>query len=99
MRRRNISRGAGALLLTGSVLAAGAASAGGVAGTAAALPLPVPQYVLASPAVYAHPPTTAQCLKAQGLACYGPPQYHAAYGTGPLYSQGVTGKGETIVIV
>jgi subtilase family serine protease len=44
-------------------------------------------------------PTTAQCERLYGLACYQPGQIRAAYNLPALYKRGVTGKGETIVIV
>ena len=44
-------------------------------------------------------PTTAQCVKFIGLACYSPAQFEAAYDMGPLYADGLTGKGKTIVLV
>jgi subtilase family serine protease len=45
------------------------------------------------------PPTTAQCKKDIGIACYSPLQYQAAYGTTALYNEGLTGAGKTIFIV
>jgi len=45
------------------------------------------------------PFTTAQCERAYGIACYEPGQLRAAYDLPPLYRKGVTGKGQTIVIV
>jgi subtilase family serine protease len=45
------------------------------------------------------PPTTSQCEAAYSVACYQAPQIQQAYNLSPLYSQGVTGKGMTIVIV
>ena len=45
------------------------------------------------------PPTTAQCERAYGIACYQPGQLRAAYNLPPLYGKGITGKGQTIVIV
>jgi len=47
----------------------------------------------------AGPPTTAQCEHAYGIACYQPGQLRAAYNLPPLYGKGITGKGQTIVIV
>jgi subtilase family serine protease len=44
-------------------------------------------------------PTTSQCEKAFQVACYVPSQVRAAYNLPPLYSRGITGKGQTIVIV
>jgi subtilase family serine protease len=45
------------------------------------------------------PPTTAQCEAAIGIACYNAAQFEHAYGTDQLYPRGVTGAGQTIVIV
>jgi subtilase family serine protease len=45
------------------------------------------------------PSTTAQCEKAHGIACFDPDQLRAAYHLPALYAKGVTGKGETIMIV
>jgi hypothetical protein len=51
------------------------------------------------PGRFAQPPTTQQCEAAIQIACYGPTQYQQAYDMNPLYSNGLTGKGKTIVIV
>ena len=48
---------------------------------------------------FSAPPTTAQCEAAFGIACYDGPQFQQAYGTNQLYSQGINGAGQTIVIV
>jgi subtilase family serine protease len=45
------------------------------------------------------PATTAQCEKADGIACFGPGQVRAAYNLPALYAKGVTGEGVTIMIV
>jgi subtilase family serine protease len=45
------------------------------------------------------PPTTAQCKKLDGIACYSPNQLRAAYHLPALYAKGITGKGQTIMIV
>jgi len=45
------------------------------------------------------PSTTADCEKADGIACFGPSQLRAAYHLPSLYAKGVTGKGVTIMIV
>lgn len=46
-----------------------------------------------------NPPDTAFCLANLGISCYEPKQYRAAYNLAPLYAQGWTGAGRTIVIV
>jgi subtilase family serine protease len=45
------------------------------------------------------PPTSAQCMKKYGLACYSPLQVERAYDLPPLYAEGFDGAGRTIVIV
>ena len=45
------------------------------------------------------PVSTTTCQADFGIACYTPLQYRVAYDLNPLYSQGVTGAGRTIVIV
>jgi subtilase family serine protease len=45
------------------------------------------------------PPTEAQCEAAFTVPCYDPAQIETAYNEQPLFSRGITGKGETIVIV
>jgi subtilase family serine protease len=44
-------------------------------------------------------PTTAQCEADFGIACYEPFQLQKAYNLSPLFSRGIEGQGETIVIV
>jgi subtilase family serine protease len=48
---------------------------------------------------FVQPPTTAQCETMYQIACYGPQQFEQAYDMKPLYKAGLTGRGETIVIV
>ena len=45
------------------------------------------------------PLTTEQCEETEAIACYSPDQIRAAYHLPALYDQGITGAGETIVIV
>jgi subtilase family serine protease len=45
------------------------------------------------------PPTTAQCEAQFGIACYEAFQLQRAYNLAPLFSRGIEGQGETIVIV
>ncbi len=91
---------AGALLLAGTVVSA--AFPGQGAGNAARQALPV---VLIHPGiVHLHgalsgPPSTAFCERHFQLACYTAAQIERAFDLGPLYRQGITGRGETIVIV
>ena len=46
-----------------------------------------------------NPLSTAKCLAMIKLRCYSPLQYRVAYDLDPLYAEGVTGKGQTIMIV
>jgi subtilase family serine protease len=46
-----------------------------------------------------NPPTTAQCKAQDGIACYSPNQLRTAYQLPAVYARGITGKGQTIVIV
>ena len=48
---------------------------------------------------FAGQPTTAQCETAIHIACYDAAQFEHAYGTDQLYPRGITGAGQTIVIV
>jgi subtilase family serine protease len=45
------------------------------------------------------PRTTLQCEETEGIACYQPDQIRAAYQLPALYALGITGAGETIVVV
>lgn len=45
------------------------------------------------------PPTTAECVSIAHFRCYGPTQIETAYNEQPLFRAGITGAGETIVIV
>ena len=52
-----------------------------------------------SGAVTGNPPTTADCEHRYHIACYSPGQIRQAYGIPTLITNGVTGAGQTIVIV
>jgi subtilase family serine protease len=58
-----------------------------------------PQVILLKSAPSATAQTTAQCRAQLQISCYNGRQIEQAYGTPQLYSQGITGAGETIVIV
>ena len=90
-------------LLAGTVAAVTAAATGG--GSAVAVGAAAGQLV---PAVTGHvyaghttsaPPTTAQCEKTFGIACYSPVQYAQAYNLHAAWNAGSTGRGSTIAIV
>src|SRR3984957_11512193 len=70
------------------------------AGTGSAVQVSVhPEAIRLPGAPTQGPLTTAQCEKLDGIACYTPNQLRAAYHLPALYAKGVTGKGETIMIV
>jgi subtilase family serine protease len=48
---------------------------------------------------WAQPPTTGQCIKTTGLACYRPAQFQQAYDLKPLYASHLNGRGRTIIVV
>jgi len=108
VRKRKVAAVAvGATALAAGVIAA-AATAGSVAtragsaatGTATA----GPPTIVIKPGVH-HPvagmstPSQANCVKYGYYHCLTPEQVETAYDLAPLYQHGVTGKGETIVIV
>ena len=45
------------------------------------------------------PPTQAQCVETYAAPCYQPAQIQTAYDEQPLFAHGITGAGQTIVIV
>jgi subtilase family serine protease len=83
-------------LLAATLLTVGGSGAA-VATAAGAMPVPLSH--LLSTRAFATPPTTAECETQLHIACYAPFQFQTAYNLGPLYKKGLTGKGETIVIV
>jgi subtilase family serine protease len=52
--------------------------------------------LLASPT---QPPTQAECVAAFTVPCYDPAQIQTAYNEPPLFNRGITGTGQTIVLV
>ena len=90
--------GLAGLSAQGAVAAAGAAPAAAVpAGQRAAVTVhPDIEHV---GHMEKQPPTTADCEKDFAVACYEPGQLEQAYNLWPLYRQGVSGQGSTIVIV
>jgi subtilase family serine protease len=92
-----------ATFATLGVTAGGAAVAArpGPAGAAklAAAPRIHPNVFRPRAAVFAGPPTTAQCRAQLKFACYRPGQIQQAYGLPKLYARGINGSGRTIVLV
>jgi subtilase family serine protease len=93
---------AGSALVAGTTFALAGAAAGSAALTASARPAShaaTPAVVIAPDAVHAAPPSTAYCEQHFKIACYLPGQIQQAYGLPRLYHRGITGTGQTIVIV
>jgi len=82
-----------------TALVSGFCTAATVAATATAVVGVQPASIRSQLASRAQPPTEAQCVAAFTVPCYDPPQIQTAYNEQPLFNHGVTGKGETIVIV
>ncbi len=86
-----------AVVLAGSLLAA--VSPPGAAAALEAAQVVMSPMVVSRFASAGQPLTTAQCEAKYHLACYQAPQLQAAYNLGPLFRRGITGAGQTIVIV
>lgn len=102
--RRPLSIAAGTAAVAAAVAGGPAAAAGGSAaasggGSAAAVVRISPDAVHAMPVDRAGPPSTQTCESQFKIACYTPLQVQQAYNTPQLYRQGITGAGQTIVIV
>jgi subtilase family serine protease len=83
---------AGAVALISGLLTAGVPTA---AATVSVQPAAL-RSQLASPT---QPPTEAQCVASFTVPCYDPAQFQTAYNEKPLFAHGITGRGQTIVIV
>lgn len=80
--------------------AAGALFSVATVGAVITLALPLARMGAATrPHSSSRPPTSAECVKNFGVACYSPAQLERAYNLTPLYAKGFDGKGRTIVIV
>src|SRR3984885_3610861 len=91
----------GAAIAAVAALGAGGAAAPAAVPAAAAAVQVVPfssGHVLAAGHM-SQPPTTAQCETDYGIACYQAFQLQRAYNLAPLFSRGINGRGETIVII
>ncbi|MGH9055979.1 MAG: S53 family peptidase [Acidimicrobiales bacterium] len=88
----------GATLWSAGGLAGGAPGAGNVA-TASRPEVAVHPAALDQLAVAAEPYSTAECLLGLKVACYTPSQLQQAYAEGPLFQNGIDGRGQTIAIV
>jgi len=93
--RRRFLGLAGGLVLVGGALA----SSAGLSSVAAAPTIHIQPTAIRRLASTTQPLTEAQCVKDFTVPCYDPAQIQKAYDEGPLFSKGITGAGETIVIV
>jgi subtilase family serine protease len=84
---------AGALVLVTGFLCAGAAPVAAAAHSSTG-PMLITRFLSAT-----QPPTEAQCVTMFTEPCYDPAQIRTAYDEQPLFNRGITGKGQTIVIV
>jgi len=81
-----------------SLAMGGARGAGGAVAAHSVRPVPASAGHV-SAATLSFPPDTNFCLANIGIACYQPAQLVKAFDLHPLFAQGLTGKGSTIVIV
>jgi subtilase family serine protease len=93
LRSRRYLRIAAALALAGGSLLAGGAPVAATANLAIG-PMLHSKFMSAS-----QPPTPAQCEAVLTAPCYEPGQIQTAYNEQPLFNSGITGAGQTIVIV
>ena len=92
-RSHRYLRMAGAL-----ALASGSLLSGGVP-VAAAANITIGPMLLSRFGSAVQPLSPADCVATFTVPCYGPDQVQAAYNEQPLFNRGITGKGQTIVIV
>ncbi len=97
--RRNLSIAVGSAAMAAAVAGSTSAAAGGAAAVAATATVAISPSVVHVRDAAAAPPSTAYCEAHFKIACYEPAQIQQAYNLGPLFSKGITGKGQTIVIV
>jgi subtilase family serine protease len=86
-------------LVTGSFFAVGAPTVAATASIHPAATVSIHPMVSSRFASKTRPPTEAQCVAAFTVPCYDPAQIETAYNEQPLFRRGITGRGQTIVIV
>jgi subtilase family serine protease len=94
LQRARYLGAAGAIALVSGLFAAGAPTVAATVGASVQ-----PASMIKHLATIVQPPTEAQCVAAFTVPCYDPAQFQAAYNEQPLFARGITGKGQTIVIV
>ena len=96
--RRPLSIAVGSAAMAAAV-AGSTSAAGGAAVVAATATVAISPAAVHVRQATAAPPSTAYCEAHYKIACYEPAQVRTAYNLGPLTANGITGKGQTIVIV
>ncbi len=96
--RRPLSIAVGSAAMAAAV-AGSTSAAGGAAVVAATATVAISPAAVHVRQATAAPPSTAYCEAHYKIACYEPAQVRAAYNLGPLTAKGITGKGQTIIIV
>jgi subtilase family serine protease len=102
VRRGKVALTAGAAALAvGALTVAGCGGSAGAKATATSSAGPTTGAVpgVIHPSAVMATPSQTHCTAAFGVSCLTPEQLETAYNLGPLYARGITGKGETIVIV
>ncbi len=97
--RRPLSIAVGSAAMAAAVAGSTSVAAGGAAAVAATATVAISPAAVHVRDAQSAPPTTAFCEAHFKIACYQPDQIQKAYNLGPLFSRGITGKGQTIVIV
>jgi subtilase family serine protease len=97
--RRPLFMAVGSAAMAAAVAGSTSAVAGGAAAVAATAAVSISPAAVHIRDAAAAPPTTAYCETHYKIACYEPAQIQQAYNLAPLFSKGITGKGQTIVIV
>jgi subtilase family serine protease len=97
--RRPLSIAVGSAAMAAAVAGSTTAAAGGAAAVAVTATVAIAPAAVHVRDARSAPPSTAYCESHYKIACYEPSQVQAAYNLGPLFSKGITGKGQTIVIV
>jgi len=93
-----LAAGAAALAL-GMTVGCGPAGSASTKAAPASPPTIVTKSGVVHPVGGISPPSQANCVESGYYHCLTPEQVETAYNLAPLYQHGVTGKGETIVIV
>jgi subtilase family serine protease len=101
---RPTAAAAGSFLLAAALAGAGTAAPGRRAAAPATVPLAgvvtvQPDVAHFLDGVPSAPPTTAYCEEHYHIACYLPAQIRQAFNLPRLYRKGITGRGQTIIIV